>query len=109
MIKSEAAAVLFTANPVTGKRRQAVIDANPGLGETVVSGATNPDHFVVNTASGEIVERRLGDKRGVIRGTAGGGTLRSEESSGSNEDCLTDEQVRALAEMGAPVGANYRQ
>jgi len=94
---------------VTGKRRQAVIDANPGLGETVVSGATNPDHFVVNTATGEIVERRLGDKRVVIRGTAGGGTLRSEESSSSNEACLTDEQVRALAELGARVEAYYGQ
>src|SRR5438128_2513426 len=43
-IESEVAGVLFTANPLTGKRRQAVIDASPGLGEAVVSGATNPDH-----------------------------------------------------------------
>ena len=109
MIESSLAGVLFTANPVTGKRRQAVIDANPGLGEAVVSGATNPDHFVVNTLTAEIVERRLGDKRVVIRGTAGGGTLRSEESSGRNEACLTDEHIRALAELGARVEAYYGQ
>src|SRR5256884_1001993 len=109
MIESSVAGVLFTANPVTGKRRQAVIDAHPGLGEAVVSGATNPDHFVVNTATGEIVERRLGDKRVVIRGTAGGGTLRSEASDGRNEACLTDEQIRALAELGAHVEAYYGQ
>src|SRR5437588_8877242 len=109
MIESSVAGVLFTAHPVTGKRRQAVIDANPGLGEAVVSGATNPDHFVVNTATGEIVEHRSGDKRCIIRGTAGGGTLRSEESSGRNEACLTDEQIRALAELGARVEAYYGQ
>src|SRR5205807_5724096 len=109
MIESSLAGVLFTANPVTGKRRQAVIDAHPGLGEAVVSGATNPDHFVVNTLTAEIVERRLGDKRVVIRGTAGGGTLRSEVSSGRNEACLTDEQIRALAELGARVEAYYGQ
>src|SRR5947208_10329700 len=107
MIESSVAGVLFTANPVTGKRRQAVIDANPGLGEAVVSGATNPDHFVVNTLTAEIVERRLGDKRVVIRGSAGGGTLRSEESAGKSEACLTDEQIRALAELGARVEAYY--
>src|SRR6266849_10955477 len=44
MIESSVAGVLFTAHPVTGKRRQAAIDANPGLGEAVVSGATNRDH-----------------------------------------------------------------
>src|SRR5437588_9530475 len=107
MIESSVSGVLFTANPLTGKRHQALIDANPGLGEAVVSGATNPDHFVVNTATGEIVERRLGDKRVVIRGTAGGGTLRSEASDGRNEACLTDEQIRALAELGARVEAYY--
>jgi len=109
MIESSVAGVLFTAHPVTGKRRQAVIDANPGLGEAVVSGATTPDHFVVNTATGEIVERRLGEKRVIIRGTAEGGTRRSEEGSGKNEACLTDEQIRALAELGARVEAYYGQ
>src|SRR5438270_7467944 len=91
MVESAVAGVLFTANPVTGKRRQAVIDANPGLGEAVVSGATNPDHFVVNTASGEIAERLLGDKRVVIRGTAGGGTVRDDAVAGRiNTACLSD-------------------
>ena len=109
MVESSVAGVLFTAHPVTGKRRQAVIDANPGLGEAVVSGATTPDHFVVTTATGEIVERRLGDKRVVIRATAGGGTRRDEEGPGRNEACLTDEQIRALAALGARVEAYYGQ
>ncbi len=107
-IEAEVAGVLFTANPLTGKRRQAVIDANPGLGEAVVSGATNPDHFVVNTTTGEIVERQLGDKRVVIQVTAGGGTQRIETSDGSKEACLSDERVRALAALGARVEAHYQ-
>ncbi|HEV2656235.1 MAG TPA: PEP/pyruvate-binding domain-containing protein, partial [Ktedonobacteraceae bacterium] len=72
MVASTVAGILFTANPLTGKRRQAVIDASPGLGEAVVSGAVNPDHFVVTTASGEIVERNLGDKRVIVQPVAGG-------------------------------------
>ncbi len=51
MVDAAVAGVLFTANPVTGRRHEAVIDASPGLGEAVVSGAVNPDHFVVDTAS----------------------------------------------------------
>jgi rifampicin phosphotransferase len=107
MVESAVAGVLFTANPLTDKRRQAVIDANPGLGEAVVSGATNPDHFVVNTASGEIVERRLGDKKVVISGTTGGGTVRMEGGDRSSESCLSDEQIRNLAQQGARVEAHY--
>lgn len=56
MVEPEMAGVPFTANPLTSKRREVVIDANPGLGKAVASGATNPDHFVVQ-AAGEIAER----------------------------------------------------
>jgi pyruvate,water dikinase len=107
MVEAEVAGVLFTANPVTGKRRQAVIDASPGLGEAVVSGAVNPDHFVVETATGEIVERRTGDKRVAVLAAAGGGT-RSVESNGSADlASVSDEQVRELATLGARVEAHY--
>ena len=107
MVQSEVAGVLFTANPLTGHRHQAVIDASPGLGEAVVSGAVNPDHFVVNAASGEILERRLGDKRVVIHSTAGGGTEQVERAQGQDAFCITDEQARALARLGAQVEAHY--
>ena len=107
MVEAAVAGVLFTANPLTGKRRQAVIEANPGLGEAVVSGATNPDHFVVTTSTGEIVERRPGEKRVVIHGVAGGGTQRMDSAERSGEVCLSDVQIRTLAELGARVEAHY--
>jgi len=106
MIEASVAGVLFTANPLTGKRREIVIDANPGLGEAVVSGATNPDHFVVNPSSDEIVERLLGDKRIVIQAKADGGTQRVERRGAGEEACLSDDQVRTLAALGARVEAN---
>ncbi len=106
MVEAEVAGVLFTANPVTGRRRQAVIDASPGLGEAVVSGAVNPDHFVVATQTGEILERSLGDKRVEIRANKGGGTRRVE-LRGNEQPSLTDAQIRALTVLGARVEAHY--
>jgi phosphohistidine swiveling domain-containing protein len=107
MIDAQVAGVLFTANPLTGKRHQAVIDASPGLGETIVSGAVNPDHFAVTTPTGEIVERRLGDKRLLVQALAGGGTQHIEREAQSDSACLSDDQIRALAEQGARVEAHY--
>jgi rifampicin phosphotransferase len=107
MVEAAVAGILFTANPLTGKRRQAVIDASPGLGEAVVSGAVNPDHFVVNTATGEIVERRLGDKRVAIWAAADGGTQRVELAGNANRASLEDAQIRALADLGARVEGHY--
>ncbi|GAA3415761.1 PEP/pyruvate-binding domain-containing protein [Streptosporangium vulgare] len=127
MVQSEVAGVMFTANPVTGRRREAVIDASPGLGEAVVSGAVNPDHFVVDTATGRITERRLGDKRLAVRSLAGGGVEHVEapaspatspaskgstgsggSSTGSTGDaCVTDAQLAALAALGDRVERHY--
>jgi len=107
MVDASVAGVLFTANPVTGKRRQAVIDASPGLGEAVVSGMVNPDHFIANTATGEIVERRLGDKRVAIMAGSGGGTERVERAAGEDRASLSNGQVLALAKLGARVEEHY--
>ena len=107
MVEARTAGVLFTANPLTGKRRQAVIDANPGLGEAVVSGLTNPDHFVVNTPTGEIVERRLGGKQVVIRPATGGGTRRVDFGELKVGACVTDTQISLLVQTGAQVEAHY--
>lgn len=56
MVDAGMAGVLFTANPVTGTRTETVIDAGQGPGQAVVSGAVNPDHFVVDTATGRILQ-----------------------------------------------------
>ncbi|MFD7293526.1 PEP/pyruvate-binding domain-containing protein [Streptomyces sp. NPDC059897] len=104
MVDSAVSGVMFTANPVTGRRDQTVIDASPGLGEAVVSGAVNPDHFVVDGR--EIVERRLGDKRFLVCSLAGGGTEKVD--IGENPaPCLTDRQILRLAALGARVQAHY--
>jgi len=103
MVPAQVAGVLFTADPVTGRRRHAVIDAAPGLGEAVVSGAVNPDHFVVDTASSTVLVRRLGDKRVRIRSGAGGGVTREEVPPDADLPCLSDGQLRDLASLGDRV------
>jgi len=106
MVDPVVAGVMFTANPVTGARHETVVDASPGLGEAVVSGRVNPDHFVLDRRAGLISERRLGDKRMLVVARPGGGTVeRAREAS--PEVCLTDDQVRRLAALGTRVQDLY--
>ena len=112
MVQAAAAGVMFTANPVTGTRHQTVIDASPGLGEAVVSGLVNPDHYVVDTRSGDpaaytLVQRRLGDKRVRIDSLTSGGTERVHVADASDRAALDDEQLLALAALGAQVQREY--
>jgi rifampicin phosphotransferase len=88
MVDAESAGVLFTADPVTGRRRQAVIDAAHGLGDAVVSGAVDPEQVVVDTRSSRIVDRRPG-------------------TSAESGPVLTDAQARALAALGDRVEQHF--
>jgi pyruvate,water dikinase len=99
MVDAAVAGVLFTADPVTGSRRHTVVDAAPGLGEAVVGGAVDPDHFVLDSATGAVLDQRLGDKRRVVRPRAGGGT-ETVDRPASGTSCLDEEQLRALVRLG---------
>ena len=106
MVDADVAGVMFTANPVTGNRRQLVVDASPGLGESVVSGSVNPDRFVLDAATGTAVEVTVGDKRTAVRSVAGGGT-RTVDTNASADPCLTTAQLHSLTALAAAVTAVY--
>ena len=102
MVQSDVSGVMFTANPLTGLRSETVMDATLGLGEALVAGQVEPDHYVINTLSDEIVSRTAGAKSISTRGRAGGGVETvSEQAAG--QLALSDEQVRALAQLGTRV------
>ena len=102
MVESEASGVLFTANPLTGKRTETVIDATLGLGEALVSGQVEPDHYVVDVATGRIVSKTLGAKALAIRGQAGGGTT-TVAADAAAQQALPDAAILELARLGKRV------
>ncbi|MBX3016000.1 MAG: hypothetical protein KF832_31050 [Caldilineaceae bacterium] len=106
MVQSEASGVLFTANPLTGNRHETVIDATLGLGEALVAGQVEPDHYLVETASGALRQKTLGAKALVIRSQAGGGTV-TQATHAATQQALPDAAIRALTDLGRRVAALY--
>ena len=77
LVLAEAAGALFTVNPVGGAR-EVVINANWGLGESVVAGDVTPDIAVVDRASGTLVSYEVGTKESMT--AADGSALRGHEA-----------------------------
>ena len=102
MVQSETSGVLFTANPLSGRRAETVIDATFGLGEALVNGQVEPGHYVVESSSGRILEKRLGAKDTVFRGKDGGGITTIEEENSQRQAHL-DSQIGLLTETGQRV------
>lgn len=102
MVPSQVSGVLFTANPLTGKRSETVIDATLGLGEALVSGMVEPDHYVVDSTDMTILKKTLGAKALSVRGVEGGGTQVVNESS-ANIQALPDPVIVELSRLGVKM------
>ena len=89
MVFPQAAGILFTADPVTGNRKVASVEASFGLGEALVSGLVNADIYTVR--DGEVVHRAVGTKRlAVLASPAGGTREQAIEPERQTEPALTD-------------------
>jgi len=85
MLFPQAAGILFTADPVTGNRKVASIEAVFGLGEALVSGLVNADGYKVR--DGQVIGKAIWQDRQV----------------------LTDAQIVRLARLGRRIEGHFGQ
>ncbi|MBL1075897.1 hypothetical protein JK358_15985 [Nocardia sp. 2] len=108
MIDADAAGVLFTRDPISGRTDRFVVDSCWGLGEGLVSGRVTSDSFVVEPDRPEVLERNVRYKvtrcapvgSGVVELIKVDEPLRGVPS-------LTDKQLAELAELAVRVRDHY--
>jgi len=105
MVPADSAGVMFSANPVTGRRGEIVIDADRGLGEAVVSGLVTPEHYVLDP-NGRLRSWTPGGPETVNRAKAGDGTG-DVAGARSTRPILTREQLARLAEIARNAAAHF--
>ncbi|MFG2600865.1 rifamycin-inactivating phosphotransferase [Streptomyces sp. NPDC048462] len=106
MVLPDASGILFTADPVTGNRRTATVDAGFGLGEALVSGLVNPDVFTVR--DGEVVAKAVAAEQRAVHALPGGGTREVELDPRQQETpALTDGQAVRLVGLGRRIEAHF--
>jgi rifampicin phosphotransferase len=106
MVFPDAAGILFTADPVTGNRKVATVDASFGLGEALVSGLVNPDVYKVR--DGEVVTKAVAAKQRAIHASPAGGTqVLPIDPQRQERPALTDAQVVRLVQLGRRIEAHF--
>jgi pyruvate,water dikinase len=88
MLLPQAAGILFTADPVTGNRKVASIEAGFGLGEALVSGLVNADGYKVR--DGQVIQKAMATKQ-------------------QDRQVLTDAQIVRLARLGRRIEGHFGQ
>jgi len=108
LVPAEAAGVLFTADPVSGRRDCVVIESSFGLGEAVVGGKVTPDRIVVSRRA-FLVERRTTARKGleVVPAAGGGVRERTVDPARAERACVDDVTAGRLAKLAAQVEAFF--
>jgi phosphohistidine swiveling domain-containing protein len=97
MVPAERAAVVFSANPVTGATDEIVVNAVWGLGAPLVGGAITPDTFVVKKPASTIQSRQIVRKHEMAVPADNGVQLVAVPFSRQEQPVLSDEQILAVA------------
>src|SRR5215467_11838120 len=106
MVVPEASGILFTADPISGRRKTVCIDASFGLGEALVAGLVTADLYRVR--AGAIVTKRVSRKALAIRPLPDGGTVTEALPPDEQErQALPDDRILELAELGLRIEEHY--
>lgn len=99
-LSPQVSGVLLTANPRRPFAPDFVIDAAYGLGEGIVSGKVDPDHLVIDSESGEVIETHIGKKATeVVIDDSTGTADEAVSPQRSKKRALSDSQLRALVDL----------
>ncbi|MES2359648.1 MAG: phosphoenolpyruvate synthase [Gemmatimonadota bacterium] len=109
MIASEKSGVIFTVDPATRDATHVVIEAAWGVGEVVVGGQVTPDHYVVDKATGRVIERTTPRKDFLIEPLPTGGMHQVDLSTDPrmNAPVLGDAEIAELVSLARKSETHY--
>lgn len=108
MIDAEASGVAFSVHPTTGDAHTLVIEAAFGLGEVVVQGEVEPDHYEVRKTDRAITAIRIGRKPFKLTRDTDGATKRVDLPPAQVEaQVLSAAQIRQVAELALKDEQHY--
>jgi pyruvate,water dikinase len=109
MVPARTSGVMFTVDPHAPQLNTLMINALWGLGKYAVEGAVTPDLYVVAKQDGlQVVEEKIAHKPIALTVLPEGGyqeqTLAPEQADAA---CLSQEQIRQLAEIGLALEKHF--
>jgi pyruvate,water dikinase len=106
LIPADVSTVVFSANPVTGDGGEIVINANWGLGESIVGGRVMPDTYVVCKLDLSIHLRQVAKKERMTVPATGGTREVAVPRWLRTQPVLSDAQILETARLALALEAS---
>ncbi len=107
LVPAASAGIMFTANPLNGRRNEILINAAWGLGEAIVGGLVTPDTYTVDRGTGQVIAREIADKQVMTVRTESGTEEQPVPDAQRTAQVMNDAQIAELARLGAKIEVFY--
>ncbi|MBF0196980.1 MAG: hypothetical protein HQL32_04690 [Planctomycetes bacterium] len=106
LVLADVAGVLFTVDPKNGSREHILLEATWGLGETLVSGITQPDIIRVRTQQEEVESYEVATKKlSLVPGSKDPQPVTKEQQ---DKACLDYEKIMELRKLGLLAASHFQ-
>ncbi|MCA1987475.1 MAG: hypothetical protein LDL27_13555, partial [Desulfovibrio sp.] len=109
MVEAKASGVMYTRHPWGLGRRAMYVNAVWGLGAFAVEGRVEPDVYIMDVDSGQLLQRRIGSKDAMLTACKDGLTEQQTPAAWRGLPCLDDEALQALRRAALALEAHYGQ
>jgi pyruvate,water dikinase len=107
LVPSDVSAVMFTANPVSARRDEIVINASWGLGESIVGGTVTPDMVILRKDDLGVVSHHVAEKRRMTVSVPGGTREAEVPRFLRRRAALEQSQILEMAQLGLSLEARH--
>lgn len=107
MVQAETSGIMFSINPVTNDLNSIIIEAVFGLGEYIVGGVVNPDHFEVDKQNYQIKSRAIAKQTHKLTLTPEGNQDVQVGAQWQDKQKIEDQYIIELAHIAKKLEDHY--
>jgi len=109
MVKSDKSGVMFSVNPMNSDDSEIEIEAGFGLGEAVVSGAINPDQYIIDKNNLSLKSKKINRQEWMITLDINTGANIKKDISADKQETqkLSQFEIEKLAELAVKIEKHY--
>ncbi len=107
MVDARSSGIMFTTDPVSGKKDRIIIESSWGLGESIASGLVTPDRFICDKRSVRQVERTINRKVTGIFLSPDGSRSVTIDANRQVSPSLSRGEIAKVARMGKRIEEHF--
>jgi pyruvate,water dikinase len=108
MVDARSSGIMFTTDPVSGRRDRIIIESSWGLGESIASGLVTPDRFICDKLSTRLVDKTINRKvTGIFLSKDGTRSVKIDANEQMSPS-LSKEEITTVARMGKRIEEHFK-